>query len=486
MPNSTTPQTNAEMEIDLVEVFKAIVRGRLPIAIALALSVALAAIYCFQFLPDVYSATTSLYVLNQIDQTVISSSDLSSSALLVNDYREIITSRRVTGAVAEELNLENLQDFTIEVEAPTDTRIIEVTVTGEDPELVMEVANGLAQEFSRYVVSIMRIDNVSIIDEALLPDAPAAGKVYHPGGDARGDRYHGRARRDRGLLHVPEVRRRCGKADRHPGSRPGGLGGPGEQGEEEKEKEACRMSAETNASVLELYYGDAQLRDSIKTLRTNIEFAGIDKRIKSVAVTSADVGAGKSMISICLAVAMAESGRRTLLIDDDFRHPQIANRMGIRCRYSLSDLLAGNIAINSVCVPTEIPNLYVFDSGNRRISNPVEVLSSIRYKEVLNELYDAFDFLIIDTPPVGLFVDAAVISSQVEGVLVVIQKGKTKREAVRAAMSQLEKANAHVLGAVLNGASHTSSDYYYYHYGDHRRGRGAHAPREAERGDPAT
>ena len=171
MPNSTNPQTNAEMEIDLVEVFKAIVRGRLPIAIALALSVALAAIYCFQFLPDVYSATTSLYVLNQIDQTVISSSDLSSSALLVNDYREIITSRRVTGAVAEELNLENLQDFTIEVEAPTDTRIIEVTVTGEDPELVMEVANGLAQEFSRYVVSIMRIDNVSIIDEALLPDA---------------------------------------------------------------------------------------------------------------------------------------------------------------------------------------------------------------------------------------------------------------------------------------------------------------------------
>lgn len=82
--------------------------------------------------------------------------------------------------------------------------------------------------------------------------------------------------------------------------------------------------------------------------------------------------------------------------------------------------------------------------------------------------------------------DAAVISSQVEGVLVVVQKGKTKREAVRAAMSQLEKANAHVLGAVLNGASHTSSDYYYYHYGDHRRGRGAHAPREAERGDPAT
>ena len=82
MPNSTTPQTNAEMEIDLVEVFKAIVRGRLPIAIALALSVALAAIYCFHFLPDVYSATTSLYVLNQIDQTVISSSDLSSSTTI--------------------------------------------------------------------------------------------------------------------------------------------------------------------------------------------------------------------------------------------------------------------------------------------------------------------------------------------------------------------------------------------------------------------
>lgn len=170
---SNQANSPAEMEIDLVEVFKAIVRGRLPIAIALALSVALAAIYCFNFLPDVYSATTSLYVLNQIDQTVISSSDLSSSALLVNDYREIITSRRVTEAVAQELGLEDLEAFEIEVEAPADTRIIEVTVTGEDPARVMEVANGLAQEFSRYVVSIMRIDNVSIIDEALLPQAPS-------------------------------------------------------------------------------------------------------------------------------------------------------------------------------------------------------------------------------------------------------------------------------------------------------------------------
>ena len=170
---SNQANSPAEMEIDLVEVFKAIVRGRLPIAIALALSVALAAIYCFNFLPDVYSATTSLYVLNQIDQTVISSSDLSSSALLVNDYREIITSRRVTEAVAQELGLEDLEAFEIEVEAPADTRIIEVTVTGKDPARVMEVANGLAQEFSRYVVSIMRIDNVSIIDEALLPQAPS-------------------------------------------------------------------------------------------------------------------------------------------------------------------------------------------------------------------------------------------------------------------------------------------------------------------------
>lgn len=247
------------------------------------------------------------------------------------------------------------------------------------------------------------------------------------------------------------------------------------------------MRTETNASIYDLYYGDAQLRDSIKTLRTNIEFAGIDSRIKSVAVTSADVGAGKSLISICLAIAMAESGRRTLLIDDDFRHPQIANRLGIRCRYTLSDLLGGNIDIHSVCIPTQVANLYVFDSGNRRISNPVEVLSSIRYKEVLNELYDAFDFLIIDTPPLGLFVDAAVISSQVEGVLLVIQKGQTKREAVKAALSQLEKANAHVLGAVLNGASHSSSNtYYYYHYGERRRSHSGHASQQsAERGDSA-
>lgn len=173
MSNPANSRAEETTEIDLIELFKAIVRGRLPIAIALALSVALSALYCFGFLPDVYSATTSLYVLNQTDQTVISSSDLSSSALLVNDYREIICSRRVTSAVSQALGLADLQAFDIEVEAPTDTRIIEVTVTGEDPTRVMEVANGLAQEFSSYVVSIMRIDNVSIIDEALLPSAPS-------------------------------------------------------------------------------------------------------------------------------------------------------------------------------------------------------------------------------------------------------------------------------------------------------------------------
>lgn len=162
-----------EEEIDLLELLKTVVHRKVPIILVAVVATILASIYCFCFMPDEYSATTSLYILNQQNKENISSSDLTASASLVNDYREIILSNRVTNMVEMDLGVENLDDFDITVESMNNTRIIQIEVTSGDAVKTAAVANSLATSFSEVVVDIMRVENVSIIDVAVIPEKPS-------------------------------------------------------------------------------------------------------------------------------------------------------------------------------------------------------------------------------------------------------------------------------------------------------------------------
>lgn len=215
-------------------------------------------------------------------------------------------------------------------------------------------------------------------------------------------------------------------------------------------------------NIYALYRGHADVRDAAKTLRTNLEFSGIDQEIRSIAVTSSEMNAGKSTVAICLGMAMAEAGKRVLLIDNDLRDPSIENELRMNSRYTLPDLLTGRVRFEEACLPTNAEGLFVLDLGSRRVGNPVEVLSSAKYKALIRQAKDKFDFVIIDTPPIGLFIDAAITSQMVDGVVFVINAGKTTPKEVKEALGQLEKANAHVLGAVLNNVQRKNSNYYYY------------------------
>ena len=209
---------------------------------------------------------------------------------------------------------------------------------------------------------------------------------------------------------------------------------------------------------------DRELTESAKTLRSNIDFAGIDTPIKSVTVTSAEKGDGKTIIACALAMAEARGDRKTLLIDNDFRNPQIALRMHVRGSHRLNDVLGATPeTLPEFCLETKVENLYILDLGSRR-SDPVEVLSSRKYARLLQTAMEAFDFVVIDTPPLGMFIDAALVAPQTDGAIVVVRAGKDTPESVKTILSQLEKANARVIGAVLNHAKKKHSDYYYYYY----------------------
>lgn len=130
-------------------------------------------IYYFAFVPDEYTAQATLYVRNQVNEQYISSSDLTGSAMLTYDYKELIKSRTVTSRACDTLGLNSLNGYKVNVDSVTNTRFIKISVTGPYPESVTRIANTLAEVFSETVLSVMEVDNVSIVDTAEVPDSPS-------------------------------------------------------------------------------------------------------------------------------------------------------------------------------------------------------------------------------------------------------------------------------------------------------------------------
>lgn len=210
---------------------------------------------------------------------------------------------------------------------------------------------------------------------------------------------------------------------------------------------------------------DRDLMNSAKTLRSNIDFAGIDEPIRSVVVTSPQKGDGKTVVACALAIAQAQAGRKTLIIDNDFRAPQVATRLHLRGSAKLSEVLnATEETLMQYCLETRTENMYMLDVSTRR-SDTVEVLSSKKYEALLKLAKETFDFVVIDTPPLGLFIDSALIAPKTDGAVIVVRAGKDTPQMVKSVLSQLEKANARTLGAVLNGDKKKHTDYYYYYSG---------------------
>lgn len=157
--------------LELLELMKKRIRLVIGLPIVCAL---LIGVYSFMFMPDTYTATTSMYVLtNQEDSATNLSTDLSASQMVANDVTTLLKSNRVQKATADDLGLKNLKDFEVSVTSATTSRVIELSVTGTDPELVAQVANSIAQNVSEISRDVMKVEAVNIIDAALAPSAPS-------------------------------------------------------------------------------------------------------------------------------------------------------------------------------------------------------------------------------------------------------------------------------------------------------------------------
>ena len=204
------------------------------------------------------------------------------------------------------------------------------------------------------------------------------------------------------------------------------------------------------------------LQDAIKTLRTNIRFSSVDKPIKTIVMTSVLPHEGKTTISSFLGIAMAEIGQRTLIIECDCRRPVLKSYFGIRPQYGIMDVLRREVSAENAIVHTQQQGLDVLSSTV--LANPVEILGSERMQTIINELKTVYDVIVLDTPPLGSFIEAAVLASKADGTVLVMEQGCAQIERAKAVVVQLEKAKANILGVVLNNVEMSDSDYYYSDY----------------------
>ena len=205
------------------------------------------------------------------------------------------------------------------------------------------------------------------------------------------------------------------------------------------------------------------LQNSVKTLVANIRFASIDNPVSVIAVTSSIPSEGKSTISLALAQALAASGKSVLLVDCDLRRRALANMIGSHAQYGIYSVLAGQASLDEATVETDTRGLYFLDC-EPHIPNPVDILASRRFKALVEQMRQEFGYVVIDTPPLSAFVDGAVISQNADGTLLVVRRDFAKRDEVLASYDQLRKADANVLGTVLNYCESEKSEYYYSYY----------------------
>lgn len=202
------------------------------------------------------------------------------------------------------------------------------------------------------------------------------------------------------------------------------------------------------------------LVESYRNLRTDLQFVHVDEPIKSIMFTSATPGEGKSLNTANLAISFAELGKKVLVVDCDMRKPMQHKIFQLEKEVGVSDFLARDLDIEAIIKKTAITHLSLITSGTTP-PNPAEILDSLKMTEFIRQLEGRFDLVIYDTPPLIAVSDPKIMAPKVKNVLLVVRVGKANFRLVKDAYSRLDKVDATVLGAVLNGVG-TKRGYGYY------------------------
>ncbi|MCC8029976.1 MAG: CpsD/CapB family tyrosine-protein kinase [Lachnospiraceae bacterium] len=206
------------------------------------------------------------------------------------------------------------------------------------------------------------------------------------------------------------------------------------------------------------------MKDIYRRVRTNIELTGLENRI--ICVTSCMKDDGKSTVSYQLARSFADKSKTVLFVDADMRNSSMLSRMGVNGKpLDLSQFLSGQVKLEQVIYKTSVPDFYFLPTGKFPAA-PTELLSKPRFHNMIEKFRETFDYVFIDTPPIGAVVDSIVVAQECDGSVLVVPANTISRRVVADYAAQLRRANSNLLGVVLNKVDEKSGRYGYgYGYG---------------------
>ncbi len=223
-----------------------------------------------------------------------------------------------------------------------------------------------------------------------------------------------------------------------------------------------RHNHKKEGSLIALEEPRSPIVEAYRAIRTSINYASVDKPLKTFMITSMDPGEGKTTTLGNLAIVFAQTGKKVLVVDCDLRRPSLHRVFGCQNSFGLSNLLAqpSEIPLEQVMQSTKTENLHVLSSGPLP-PNPAEWLGSKKMKKILEKLTDYADIVIIDTPPSLAVTDATVLAPQTDGVVLIVRAGQTRKDALKETVEQMRSANANIIGVVLNDLDIKHSSYAY-------------------------
>ena len=443
-------------ELTIKELLKILQKRWWQIAI-FGILVTLAAGYYYQRQPDEYVAQAKLLVqLIYEDSMGQKRYDPSTSEQFAGDFPEMISKPDIMEMSLKRMNLKEgeFSPFWFDIKALSGSRILHLSVTGYDPELCMNAANIISQVFIEYISENMPEIIVKVSAKAKLPTAPA--------GPARTKNtlmvgIVGFLLAIGAALAIDILNTTLRTADAVENA----LGLPVLAGIQNYKKDLKWFLKKHQPGEM-LSKGISTLTaEDIKTLVTNIQFSTIARPAKTILITSSIADEGKSSLLLMLAEVFADFDKHVLVVDMDIRNPSIGQYLGTRCRYDLFDYMIGHCRMDDIICKTGNPNLHFIDSRHSLAS-----VSQIVNYEVFNQFLEnakrLYDLILFDTPPLGLFIDAAALANKMDASLLVVGCGMADSSTVRDVVDQLHKANANILGAALNFVDHPKSHRQYY------------------------
>ena len=480
-----------------------------------------AAYYISNLIPPVYEAKTTVLVDMAPSNKSIDYSSLQLSSQLTQTYSQMITKSPVLTEVANRLGLIDVDAKTISAKPVANTQLINILVESTDPALAANIANSLVSVFADQVQSL-QTERFSASEESLqtqMNDIQAklqeANNQLNNTTDAtEKDRLQtmiaNYSQTYAGLLQsfeqvrLAEAQTRSSIVQIEPASIPltpvrprillnvavaalvsavlaGGLiigidllNDTVKTPEEITNKLGIPVLGviSHHPPVEDTPITEAQplspITEAFRTLRTNVKYAGagLEKPLRSIMVTSAQPGEGKTEILVNLGIVLAQNRMRVLVMDADLRRPALHRRLGLDNLVGLSQIFVHpELGMSYSLQPTRVNGLTAITSGDTP-PNPSELLGSQLMGTILEDLKNSYDILQIDTPPALAVTDAAVLLPFVEGVLLVIKPGITNMATLQRLASQFRQLNANLLGAVLNDINlrNSSYGYYYKHY----------------------